>query len=154
MVKKFKPPSLKELTATGFSHPKIPRISAEQLRMMMGKGDDFVLVDVREEGPFSQHIKGSRFIPVQYSSGAPILTKIVMLDLRFLPKDKLIIFYDSGDKDKVAASMAQVLIDLKEGYDPANIKVLWRGFDRWMELDYPYYDTFREMPQLEELLEE
>ena len=140
----IKPPSVEELRALGFSHPEMPRITCEQFKLMIDEGrvsaDDFIMVDVRVEGFVNQHIIGSIFIPVQYSSGAPILTKTVMRSLRSLPKDRLIIFYDSGEKDTVATSMAQVLLDLNEGYDPGNIKVLWQGFNRWRELNYPFYD--------------
>jgi hypothetical protein len=144
------PPSVAELRALGFSHPEMPRITAEQLKLLMDEGwvipDDFVLVDTQAGASFqggarSYHIWGcTTYITIQWSSGVPILSQTVLWQFRNLPKDKLIIFYDHGEKDESAASVAQVLLDLNEGYDPKNIKVLWQGFNRWRELGYPYYD--------------
>jgi rhodanese-related sulfurtransferase len=139
-------PTVEELRAGGFSYPEIPRITCEQLKQMMDEGkvtpDDFVLVDT-EGSNVDSCIRGCKFIAAQYSSGSIILTNNILFSLRALPKDKLIVFYDNGGRDTLAGAVAQALIDLKEGYDPENVKVLWQGFDRWRELNYPYEAILR-----------
>jgi len=33
--------------------------------------------------------------------------------------------------------VAEKLLELNAGFDPNNIKVLWKGYYRWLELGYP-----------------
>jgi hypothetical protein len=134
-------PSIKKLRDGGFSHPELPRITCEKLKLMMDGGQtsprDFLTLDV-SESHVDSCIFGCKFISVQYSSGSIILSNDILWSLRALPKDKLIIFYDNECNDMLAAAAAQALLDLDEGYALKNIKVLWQGFKRWRDLDYPF----------------
>ena len=150
-------PSVEELRAGNFSHPELPRITAEQLKPMMDEVEgwmevmeyswlmpadtNFVLVSVGGSS-VAAHIWGTtKFVsnPL-YSSGIPMLSHGDLWLLQNLPKDKLIIVYDNGGKDTNAATMVQLLLDLDEGYDLENIKILRKGLGRWKQLGYPFYD--------------
>ena len=56
--------------------------------------------------------------------------------LKLLPKDRLLVFYDDTGSS-LAVDLAQQLIDLDAGYDLDNIRILELGFARWKELLYP-----------------
>ena len=87
------PPSSEDLIKQGFIFPEIPRILCEQLKQMIDKGDDFVLVDARLSSAFTLgHIPGSINIP--YNDPSPNFTQEwVNGQLTALPSDKMIIFY-------------------------------------------------------------
>ncbi len=93
------PPSAEELAKQGFALPEIPRITCEELKQMMDRGDDFVLVDTRsaEWGYNLGHLPGA--INIQNELVPPALPEdmeeapIELMKLMMLPKDKLIIFY-------------------------------------------------------------
>jgi len=69
----------------------------------------------------------------------PAGAEAIRLQLLMIPKDKLIVFYD--DNLDIAPALAQQFLDMNAskhlGYDPANVKILAKGFVRWMELNYP-----------------
>jgi hypothetical protein len=154
----IEPPSEQELRAGGFAHPEMLRITGEQLGPMMeavpgwleSRTDftwqmpadtGFVLVGVGMASN-SEHIWGTtKFISPNVSSGEIILSDNILWLLQSCPKDKLLIFYDSGGgKDTLTTALAQTLIDLNEGYNPQNIRILWQGLARWKELHYLYWD--------------
>jgi len=87
------PPSPEDLIKQGFIFPEIPRILSEQLKQMMDKSDDFILVDARLSSSFtSGHIPGAINIP--YNDPSPNFTQQWVNDqLTALPGDKMIIFY-------------------------------------------------------------
>ena len=86
-------PSAEELAEQGFALPEIPRITCEELKQMMDRGDDFVLVDTRsvEWGYDLGHLPGAISIPNQPEP--PYTEEWVTMKLEGLPTDKLIIFY-------------------------------------------------------------
>ena len=87
------PPSAEELAEQGFALPEIPRITCEELKQMMDRGDDFVLVDTRavEWGYNLGHLPGAISIPNQPEP--PDTEESITMQLEGLPTDKLIIFY-------------------------------------------------------------
>jgi len=87
------PPSAEELAEQGFALPEIPRVTCEELKQMMDRGDDFVLVDTRsaEWGYNLGHLPGAISIPNQPEP--PYTEEWVTMQLEGLPTDKLIIFY-------------------------------------------------------------
>ena len=81
------PPSEEELREQGFLLPEIPRITCYQLKQMMDRGDDFVLVDVRITLMYDLgHLPNTINIP--YEPEESLVAKI-----QKLPKDRLIVFY-------------------------------------------------------------
>jgi hypothetical protein len=60
-------------------------------------------------------------------------------NLPTLPKDKITIFYDDTADDRAACMVAQMLLDLKIGYDPAKIFVLNGGFYKYTLDPHPAY---------------
>jgi len=87
------PPSAEELAKQGFALPEIPRITCEELKQMMDRGDDFVLVDTRsaEWGYNLGHLPGAISIPNQPEP--PDTEEGITMQLEGLPMDKLIISY-------------------------------------------------------------
>ena len=87
------PPSAEELAEQGFALPEIPRITCEELKQMMDRGDDFVLVDTRavEWGYNMGHLPGAISIPNQPEP--PDTEESITMELEGLPTDKQIILY-------------------------------------------------------------
>jgi rhodanese-related sulfurtransferase len=113
--------------------PDIPRVSAEELKKMVDKGDrDFVVVDVRDSASYEAgHIKGA--INIYYDPTADPMDRQMML--LALPMDKLVITYCDCSDDASSAGLAQELFKL--GYEREKVKVLGGGSLRWVELKYP-----------------
>ena len=125
-------PSPDELLAQGFILPQIPRVTCEGLKLLMDIKYNYALVDTRPQQIFDKgHIPGAINIPIALS------TEVVNQALCLLPKDCLIIFYCDCSRDNDSANMANRLISLNAGYEEKNIKVLWKGYWRWLELGYP-----------------
>ena len=87
------PPSAEELAEQGFALPEIPRITCEELKQMMDRGDDLVLVDTRsvEWGYNTGHLPGAISIPNQPEP--PYTEEWITMQLEGLPQDELIILY-------------------------------------------------------------
>ena len=112
--------------------PNLPRISAEELKQMNEKGNDMVIVDVRDSGSYEAgHIKGA--INIYYNPTADPMDRQMMLVA--LPMDKLIVTYCDCTDDASSANIANELYKL--GYDRDKIKILSGGSLRWVELKYP-----------------
>jgi hypothetical protein len=80
-------PSASELVRQGFVSPELPRISAEDLKVIYDNRDPLVLVDVRPKDLFDTgYIPGARNIP--NDPEAESLNKLLQL-----PKDRLIVLY-------------------------------------------------------------
>jgi rhodanese-related sulfurtransferase len=123
-------PPYETLVQNGYNRPEIPRLTCEELKKKMDGGSTFILIDTRDETVFKKgHIAGAIDIPV----AGPEET--VNGQLTALPKDKLIIVYCDCAFDSKSADLAQKLID--KGYNIANIRVLWKGYFKWLQLGYP-----------------
>ena len=112
--------------------PDLPRISVEELKDMVDKDADIVIVDTRDGGSYAAgHIKGA--INIQYDVTSDPMQRQMMLIA--LPMDKLIVTYCDCTDDANSANVAQELYDL--GYDMDKLKVLSGGSLRWVEMKYP-----------------
>jgi rhodanese-related sulfurtransferase len=112
--------------------PQIPRIKAEELRQMVDKAADMVIVDVRDNASYDAgHIKGA--INIYYDATADPMDRQMML--MALPMEKLVVTYCDCTDDASSAKIADELY--KIGFDRDKIKVLSGGSLRWVELKYP-----------------
>ncbi len=112
--------------------PDLPRISVEELKDMVDKKADIVIVDTRDGGSYAAgHIKGA--INIYYDVTSDPMQRQMMLIA--LPMDKLIVTYCDCTDDANSANVVQELYDL--GYDLDKIKVLSGGSLRWVEMKYP-----------------
>lgn len=112
--------------------PDLPRISVEELKEMIDKKADIVIVDTRDGGSYAAgHIKGA--INIYYDVTSDPMQRQMMLIA--LPMDKLIVTYCDCTDDANSANVAQELYDL--GYDLDKLKVLSGGSLRWVDLKYP-----------------
>ena len=79
------PPSI--LMRQGYLLPELPRISAEDLKVIYDNRDPLILADVRPKDLFdSGYIPGARNIPNEPEADS-------IAKLKQLPKDKLIVLY-------------------------------------------------------------
>jgi len=116
--------------------PGIPRVSAEELKQMIDKGEDLVTIDTRDGGSYDAgHIKGA--INIYYNPTADPMERQMMLIA--LPMDKLIVTYCDCTDDGNSAQLADEIYKL--GYDRDKVKVLAGGSLRWIELKYPLVPT-------------
>jgi rhodanese-related sulfurtransferase len=112
--------------------PHIPRITVEELKQMIDKGEEVIAVDTRDSGSYEAgHIKGA--VNIYYDPTSDPMARQMMLIA--LPMDKLIVTYCDCTDDASSANMAEELYQL--GYDRDKIKVLSGGSLRWVELKYP-----------------
>ena len=112
--------------------PNLPRITVEDLRQMIDKGEDLVVVDTRDSASYAAgHIKGA--INIYYNPTADPTERQMMLIA--LPMEKLIVTYCDCTDDANSANLADEIYKL--GYDRDKVKVLSGGSLRWVELKYP-----------------
>jgi rhodanese-related sulfurtransferase len=112
--------------------PNIPRITADELKSLVDKGGDFVVIDTRDSGSYSAgHIQGA--INIYYDPTADPTERQMMLIA--LPMDKLLVTYCDCTDDANSAKLADELYRL--GYDRDLVKVLAGGSLKWVELKYP-----------------
>ena len=112
--------------------PNIPRITAEELKQMIEKGADLVVIDTRDSGSYDAgHVKGA--INIYYNPTSDPTERQMMLVA--LPMDKLIVTYCDCTDDANSAKMADEIYKL--GYDRDKVKVLSGGSLRWVDLKYP-----------------
>ena len=112
--------------------PNLPRITVEDLRQMIDKGEDLVVVDTRDSASYAAgHIKGA--INIYYNPTADPTERQMMLIA--LPMEKLIVTYCDCTDDANSAQLADEIYKL--GYDRDKVKVLSGGSLRWVELKYP-----------------
>ncbi len=116
---------------------------------------DFVIVDVRNANAFKKpgRIAGAWNFPFSYywvldpredpkpeeKESYQMELKALEANLPTLPKDKTVIFYDETADDKAACIVAQMLLDLKLGYDPGKVFVLNGGFYHYTIDDHPAF---------------
>ncbi len=112
--------------------PHILRITVEELRQMIDKGAELVIVDTRDSGSYDAgHIKGA--INIYFDPTADPTERQMML--MALPMEKLIVTYCDCTDDANSAKMSDELYKL--GYDRDKLKVLDGGSLKWVELKYP-----------------
>jgi len=104
----------------------VPRITVQELKAKMDKGDDLVVVDVRTGNDYENSklkIKGA------------VRISIVKIEDRYkeLPKDKEIILYCTWHNEATSARAAQILLD--KGFK--KVSALKGGFNAWLDAGYP-----------------
>jgi len=101
---------------------RLARITVEELRELMDRGKQPVVVDVRSD---VARKADRRWIP----GAIPMDTDVVDARLMELPKDREIIFYCTCPNEASAAQVAKRLIEL--GY--TRVRPLAGGLDAWVE---------------------
>jgi rhodanese-related sulfurtransferase len=125
---------------TPIVHPEVPRISANELKELLAKKADIVLVDVNPRDSFgSFHIPSAVNIP--YASNKGTAERDAMLAQ--LPKNKLIVLYCFCEEGADSSEVALILRRL--GYRRDKVKVLEGGLIKWDEKGYPMIKT--EVPE-------
>jgi len=114
------------------AHPEVPRIAALEVRQLIAKKADIVIVDTQPAENYDMwHIP--RAVNVPYISTANPTDREMMLVA--LPMDKVIVIYCLCEEGTDSALMA---LELKRlGYSDDKIKVLEGGLIKWDELGYP-----------------
>ena len=114
------------------AHPEIPRITAEELKQLVDKKADIVVVDTQSvEGYDSGHVPTSVNIPYSPTDN-PMDREMTLIAL---PMTKLIVLYCDCIDGADSAAVALQMRDLR--YDNDKVKVLKGGLNRWRELAYP-----------------
>jgi len=113
-------------------HPEVPRIAADDLKEMLVKSANVVIVDANSADSYEMwHIPSAVNIP--YISTADPMDR--QLRLMALPLDKQIVIYCLCEE---GADSAQMAIELKQlGYNEKNIKVLEGGLVLWDAAGHP-----------------
>ena len=118
------PPS--ELAQQGFASPGIPRITAEELKIMYENKEPVALLDVRPRSQYlAGYIPGARNIPGDLWEEESSFSVIAAI-----PDDRLIITYCDCLDDGESAIAAERLIAF--GYD--NVRILWKGIYHWQDI--------------------
>jgi rhodanese-related sulfurtransferase len=118
------------------AHPELNRIKAEELKQLMDKKSDFILIDSRDSEKYNrERIEGALNIHFD-DSGDPIVRK---MSLMALPMDKLIIVYCDTENEGTSAGLVLDLYDMS--YDMNMIKILSGGILRWKASGYPLVDA-------------
>ncbi len=126
------PPSPEELAENNFVLPEIPRLLCEQLKQKMDNGSDFVLIDTRSNSSFKlDYLPGAINIPLIGSQPEWLNDQLAAI-----PEMEMAIFYCDCPDDIESATMAEKMILVRSG-SMSNVKVLWKGYYRWLELGYP-----------------
>jgi rhodanese-related sulfurtransferase len=116
--------------------PNIPRVTPEELKQMIDKGESVVVIDTRDSGSYDAgHIKSA--INIYYNPTSDPTERQMMLIA--LPMDKLIVTYCDCTDDANSAKLADEIYKL--GYDRDKVKVLSGGSLRWVDLKYAMTPT-------------
>jgi rhodanese-related sulfurtransferase len=118
--------------AADLAHPELNRIKTKELKQLTDNKSEFILIDSRDSGKYSQgHIKGA--INISFNpSGDPNALKMTLMAL---PIDRLIIVYCDSEGEKISAGLAMDLYDM--GCDMDNLKILSGGMAQWKKMGYP-----------------
>jgi rhodanese-related sulfurtransferase len=111
---------------------EVPRITCEELKKLVDKGERPVIIDTRNSASYSrEHIQGA--VNIYYNPSSYPIDRELMLTA--LPANRLLVFYCDCLDDSTSADMALELVGL--GYDADKIRALSKGFSRWQELGFP-----------------
>jgi rhodanese-related sulfurtransferase len=114
-------------------HPEVLRIPALEVKEMLGKKADFVIVDTNPTDFFDVwHIPTAINIPYIKMMDNPENRKIMV---SALPKDKLIVLYCLCEEGADSSEVALILRNMDFRRD--KIKVLEGGMIKWDEAGYP-----------------
>lgn len=114
-------------------HPEVPRIPALEVKEMLAKKADFVIVDTNPADFFDMwHIPTAINIPYVKMMDNPGKRESMV---SALPKDKLIVLYCLCEEGADSSEMALILRGMDFRRD--KIKVLEGGMIKWDEAGYP-----------------
>ena len=117
-------------------HPEVPRISASELKELLAKKADIVLVDVNPRDSFdSFHIPSAVNIPYASYKGNAERDAL----LAQLPKNKLVVLYCFCEEGADSSEVALILRRMYFRRD--KVKVLEGGLIKWDEKGYPMFKT-------------
>ncbi len=115
-------------------HPEVQRIPASELKDMLAKKADLVLIDVNPRDFFdSWHIRSAINIPYNSLDGGASRDR----KLKKIPAGKLIVLYCLCEEGADSSEEALLLRSL--GHAWKNVKVLEGGLTKWDEKGYPMY---------------
>jgi rhodanese-related sulfurtransferase len=122
-------------------HPEVPRIPANEVREMLAKKADFILVDTNPADYFEMwHIPSAVNLPYVTLINTPEKREAM---LGMLPKDKLIVIYCLCEEGANSSEVALMLRSM--GYRGDRVKVLEGGLIQWDAKKYPMIKT--EIPE-------
>jgi|WetSurMetagenome_2_1015567.scaffolds.fasta_scaffold619781_2 rhodanese-related sulfurtransferase len=111
---------------------QVPRISCEDLKLMMEKGEKVVVIDTRDTTSYeAEHVAGA--VNIYYDPSGNSMERDLMLS--GLPADSLLVPYCDCEGDTTSAIMAMDLMNLC--FDADKVKALHDGITRWRELGFP-----------------
>ncbi len=114
-------------------HPEVPRIPALEVKEMLAKKADFVIVDTNPADFFDMwHIPTAINIPYIIMMHNPGKRESMV---SALPKDKLIVLYCLCEEGADSSEVALILRSMDFRRD--KIKVLEGGMIKWDEAGYP-----------------
>lgn len=126
------PKGSKGATPKKVTHPEVPRMPAAELRDLLAKKADIIIVDAQSPDGFEMwHIPSA--INITYDVTANPMDRQLLL--MALPLDKQIVIYCLCEEGTDSANMALELRQL--GYSSEKIKVLEDGLVLWDEKGYP-----------------
>jgi rhodanese-related sulfurtransferase len=111
---------------------EVPRITCEDLKRLIDKGEKLVIIDTRTNSSYrEEHIKGA--INIYYNPGGDPVERAMTFTA--LPADRPLVIYCDCTDESDSGIMAQ---ELKyQRYDIDDVRVLKQGFMRWKDLGYP-----------------
>jgi rhodanese-related sulfurtransferase len=122
-------------------HPEVPRIPANEVREMLAKKADFILVDTNPADYYEMwHITAAVNVPYFTLMNTPEKREAM---LGVLPKDKLIVIYCLCEEGADSSEVALMLRSM--GYRRDSVKVLEGGLIQWDAKKYPMIKT--EIPE-------
>ena len=122
-------------------HPEVPRIPAKDVKEMLEKKADFVLVDTNPADYFELfHIPTAISIPYITLADDPSKRESMLAKL---PKDRLIVVYCLCEEGADSSELALMLRQMD--YRGDRVKVLEGGMAKWDEAGYPMIKT--ELPE-------
>jgi rhodanese-related sulfurtransferase len=114
-------------------HPEVPRIPALEVKEMLAKKEDFVIVDTNPADFFDMwHIPTAINIPYIKMMDNPGKRESMV---SALPKDRLIVLYCLCEEGADSSEVALILRGMDFRRD--KIKVLEGGMIKWDEAGYP-----------------
>jgi rhodanese-related sulfurtransferase len=109
-----------------------PRITCEELKQLIDKGEKVVVIDTRDSASYDAgHIMGA--VNIYYSPSANPMERDLMLS--GLPTDAVLVPYCDCEGDTTSAIMVQDLVNIC--FEADKVKALKDGIPRWLELGYP-----------------
>ncbi len=90
----FEAPSYEALVKGGFTDPSVPRITSEDLKQKLDRGEKTILIDTRKDSWFEEgHLAGSINIHYAINSPIPGAEEAMDKELLALPNDVLKVLY-------------------------------------------------------------